>query len=170
MNGKESFFASMQFSCEKIVETIRIEKGGECILDRVAETEIINKRLKPEGTLFVSDMYGLSHIHRGKSREEIQSMVMIANDDETRVLAAYVSSEFNDREWYNDLLEKADHLFQEKLYNMMTAEEHDAFNEGYNYARKVGKQSRSEDCPYSSEKELNKKEAWISGFWDYFYP
>lgn len=169
MSGDEKFVASLQFSPGKITESLRIEKGGISLIDEVVESEIQNNRINQVGTLFVSDQYGLSYMSRGKSREEIEVMVGLADADEMKSLAAYVASEFKDEAWGRTLRGKADQLLQEEIDNMWTPEEHAAHKEGADYAKKVGEQGRSGDCPYSADTEPNKHKAWVSGYFDYFF-
>jgi hypothetical protein len=171
LKGNESFAASFTFSHDMIVEKLQIYRDKQTILNEARETIIDpGNHFDPEDTLFVSKVSYclLTYLKSGKTREEIQTMLNSKPTSiEMRDIGLYVSKEFSDIAWKDEIIAKSAEMAIREIYS---EEELQAQKEGYEYACKAKDESRVNDCPYSKQSEPDLESEWKSGFYSYFYP
>lgn len=171
LEGNEVCSATFQFAHDKLFEKLEITQDGQLLISEQRETPIKGKQFfDPNETLFIShERYSLLQFMKpGKTREEIKTLLESKiSSDEVSEIGAYVSSEFNDREWRDEIADKS---LQMSLSEIYTEEELKADREGYEYACAAKDISQVKECPYSEEEQPELESSWKMGFWGYFYP
>lgn len=171
LEGNEICSTIFQFTHEKLFEKLDITRDGQLLISEQRETPIKGNRFfDPNETLFISHKrYSLLQFMKaGKTREEIKTLLESKiSSSEVGEIGTYVSLEFHDWEWRDEIVEKSNQMRLREIY---TEEELNADREGYEYACVVKDISQVKACPYSEVDQPKLNSSWTLGFYHYFYP